>query len=125
MQIVGISLVHNEDRFVRTALLNVAEFCDRIVVADHLSTDRTPAILRELSTELDHLEVVRITHSAESHALVEDLAGTDTWVLAVDGDELYDPVRLAGFRGRLAGGEFANTFRIRLGLRSTLFREVS
>jgi len=113
VQVVGISLVHNEDRFVRTALLNVAEFCDRIVVADHLSTDRTPAILRELSTELDHLEVVRITHSAESHALVENLAGTDTWVLAVDGDELYDPVRLADFRGRLAGGEFANTFRIR------------
>ncbi len=43
MQIVGISLVRNEERFVRQALLNVADFCDRIVVADHLSTDRTPA----------------------------------------------------------------------------------
>ena len=49
MKVVGVSLVRNEERFVRQALLNVADFCDRIVVADHLSTDRTPAVLEELS----------------------------------------------------------------------------
>ena len=113
MQIVGISLVRNEDRFVRQALLNVAEVCDRIVVADHLSTDRTPAILEELSKRLDNLEVVRISHSAESHALVEDLAGTETWVLSVDGDELYDPGGLLHFRDDLERGAHADVFRVR------------
>jgi glycosyltransferase involved in cell wall biosynthesis len=112
-QIVGISLVRNEERFVRQALLNVADFCDRIVVADHMSTDRTPEILAALSGELDHLDVVRIVHSAESHAIVEALAGTDTWVLAVDGDELYDPGPLARFREQLVAGGFDNVFRIR------------
>jgi glycosyltransferase involved in cell wall biosynthesis len=113
LEIVGLSLVRNEDRFVRQALLNVADFCDRILVADHLSTDRTPDILRELARELEHLEVVRISHSAKSHALIEDLAGTDTWVLSVDGDELYDPGGLRRFRGDLERGAHDDVFRMR------------
>jgi hypothetical protein len=55
VHVVGISLVRNEDRFVRRALLNAAAFCDRLLVADHGSADRTPAILAELDRELDHL----------------------------------------------------------------------
>jgi glycosyltransferase involved in cell wall biosynthesis len=113
MQVVGISLVRNEDRFVRRALRNVAEFCDRLVVADHMSTDRTPEILRDLADEVEHLELHRIRHSAESHALIEDLAGTDTWVLSVDGDELYDAAGLRRLRGQLESGDFDDVFRVR------------
>ena len=113
MQVVGISLVRNEDRFIRQALLNVAGACDRILVADHMSTDRTPEILRELCTELDHLEVRRVTHSAESHAMIEPFAGTDTWILSVDGDELYEPVGLRRFREHLEADVFGDVFRIR------------
>ena len=91
----------------------MAEFCDRILVADHMSTDHTPKLLRELSRELDHVEVRRIAHSAKSHALIEDLAGTDTWILAVDGDELYDPERLRSFRHELEDGRYHDVFRIR------------
>jgi glycosyltransferase involved in cell wall biosynthesis len=113
VNVVGVSLVRNEDRFIRRGLLNVASFCDRLLVADHQSSDRTPEILRELSRELDHLEVVRVSHSAQSHDLVAGLAGSDTWVLSVDGDELYDPEGLRTVRGRLETGEFADVFRIR------------
>ena len=113
MQVVGISLVRNEDRFVRRALLNVAGVCDRILVADHMSTDGTRNILRELERELDHLQVQRVRHSAESHALIEPFAGTDTWILSVDGDELYDPKALPRFRGELEEGRHADVFRVR------------
>jgi hypothetical protein len=113
LQIVGICLVRNEDRFVGQAVQNVAGFCDRILVADHMSTDRTPEILDELSRELDHLEVHRIRHSAESHVLVEPFAGTDTWILSVDGDELYDSAGLQRLRGELDDGRYGNVFRIR------------
>jgi len=113
VQVVGISLVRNEDRFVRQALLNVAGVCDRLFVADHLSTDRTPQILRDLSGELDQLEVHRVKHSAESHALIEGLAGTDTWILSVDGDELYDPDGLVRFRRELEDGAHSDVFRVR------------
>jgi len=105
--------VRNEDRFVRRALLNVAGFCDRILVADHMSSDHTPEILAGLANELDHLEVKRVTHSAESHAMIEPFAGTDTWILAVDGDELYEPDRLVAFRRELEEGAHSDVFRIR------------
>jgi len=98
---------------VRQALLNVAGFCDRLLVADHMSSDGTPAILRELERELDHLEVRRVRHSAASHAMIEGLAGSDTWLLCVDGDELYDPAGLARFRDELDAGAFADVFRVR------------
>ena len=113
MQVIGIALVRNEDRFVRQALLNVAQFCDEILVADHMSTDRTPEILRELAREFDHLEVRRIAHSAESHAMIEHYAGSDTWILSIDGDELYDPERLVRFRHDLEGGAHQDVFRVR------------
>jgi hypothetical protein len=113
VQVVSISLVRNEDRFVRRALLNVAGFCDRLLVADHMSTDATPEILDDLARELDHLEVRRVRHAAESHAMVEELAGTDTWVLCVDGDELYDSGGLRRFRSLLESGVFEGVFRVR------------
>jgi glycosyltransferase involved in cell wall biosynthesis len=113
MRVVGVSLVRNEERFVGQALLNVADFCDKIVVADHLSTVGTPAVLEGLSKQLDNLDVVRVRHSAESHALIEDLAGTETWVLSVDGDELYDPEGLLRFRGDLERGVHDDVFRVR------------
>jgi glycosyltransferase involved in cell wall biosynthesis len=113
VQIVSISLVRNEDRFIRQALLNVARFCDRLLVADHMSTDATPEILDSLRRELDHLEVRRVRHAAESHAMIEGYAGTDTWILCVDGDELYDPSGLVRFRELLADRSFADVFRVR------------
>lgn len=113
MVVVGIALVRNEDRFVGRALRNVADFCDQILVADHMSTDRTPEILAELARELDHLEVVRVRHSADSHTLIEPLVGTDTWILSVDGDELYDPQALPHFRRELDDGLHDDVFRVR------------
>jgi hypothetical protein len=94
-------------------LLNVAAFCDRLLVADHMSTDGTAEILQELVEELGHLEVTRTSHSAESHSLVEPFAGTDTWILALDGDELYDPKRLPELKAQLEAGVFDDVFRIR------------
>ncbi len=94
MQVVGVVLVHNEDVFVEQAVRNVAAFCDRIHVVDHLSTDNTPEILAQLATELDHVTVVRSSDAGDSHRALEAYAGTPTWVLGVDGDELYDPEAL-------------------------------
>jgi hypothetical protein len=82
-------------------------------VADHLSNDRTPEILADLERELDHLEFRRVRHSAESHALIEPFVGTDTWILSVDGDELYDPMGLATFRDELTTGVFDSIVRLR------------
>jgi hypothetical protein len=113
LRIVAIVMVHNEDVFVERAIRNVVDFCDRIHVLDHLSNDRTPAILRALAREYDHIDVHRSHHTANSHRLLEPYAGTPTWVIGVDGDELFDPAGLARLRTELEGGAYERVFRMK------------
>jgi hypothetical protein len=111
-KIVGVVLVRNEDLFVEHAVRSVVEFCDRIHALDHVSTDRTWEILRGLAREYEHLDVRRTTHAGDSQRILEQYAGTDTWVFGVDGDELYDSGRLRGFRDQLIAGAHRDVFKI-------------
>ena len=106
MQIVGIMLVRNEDRFLRRAAMNILDFCDRIMIADHQSQDGTPAICEELAARSPKFEVYRIRDPRESHEMLVPLVNSNTWVFGVDGDEIYDPAGLAKIRRRLHGGEW-------------------
>jgi Glycosyl transferase family 2 len=112
-QIVGSVLVRNEDVFVEKSIRNVAEFCDRIHAVDHVSSDRTWDVLQALARELDHLDVRRSRNSGVAHRLLAPYAGTATWVLGVDGDELYDPARLRRFRADLLTGAHTDVFRLK------------
>jgi hypothetical protein len=112
-QVVGSVLVRNEDLFVEQSIRNVVEFCDRIHAVDHVSSDGTWEILQSLAREYDHLDVHRARSSALAHGLLEPYAGTETWVLGVDGDELYDPAQLALFRQDLLAGAHADVFRLK------------
>jgi hypothetical protein len=111
-EIVGVVLVRNEDVFVERAIRNVAGFCDRIHAVDHVSTDGTWTILQELEREFPQLDARRSHHAGASHKLLEPYAGTETWVFGVDGDELYDPKRLASFRQDLLAGSYDNVFKV-------------
>jgi len=110
--VVGIVLVRNEDVFVEQAVRNIAEFCDRIHAVDHVSSDGTWDILQRLAREYLHLDARRAHHAGESHKLIEQYAGTSTWVFGVDGDELYDAARLEGFREDLLGGGYDGVFKV-------------
>lgn len=112
MQIVGIMLVRNEDLFVRQATLNALGVCDLFLVADHQSTDATLEILNSLAVQDSRIEVHSIRHPSESHTLIEPYAGTDTWILGVDGDELYDPAGLAELRRHLEAGKFDSWWQV-------------
>lgn len=112
-QIVGIVLVRNEDLFVAQAVRNIAAFCDTLLLCDHRSTDGTVEILDGLARSLPHARLHRLHHPSESHDLLKRFIGTRTWVFGVDGDELYDPQCLAGFRPRLIAGEFDRVWRMK------------
>ena len=112
MRIVGSVLVHNEEVFVEHAIRNAVAFCDRIHAVDHMSSDGTWEVLRSLAREYDHVDVRRARHSRVSHEVLEPYAGTDTWVLRIDGDELYDPDGLAELRDTMNAGAYREVFRI-------------
>ncbi len=105
-QIVGISLVRNEDIFIAQAIKNVADFCDKIIVLDNLSTDNTWYEIQVLKKQYPHIEAHRINDYRESHSYISGYAGSDTWILGVDGDEIYDPTGLKRFRKCLLAGDF-------------------
>jgi hypothetical protein len=111
-QIVGVVLVRNDDLYVEQAVRNVAAFCDRIHVFDHVSTDGTWNVLQTLAHEYDHVDATRTSHAGDSHKALERYAGTGTWVFGVDGDELYDPTRLRDFRDELLSGSFDDVFKV-------------
>ena len=86
--IFGVCLVKNEEHFIGWALNNVVDFCDEILVMNNRSQDRTGAILDTLAAKHDHLRIIEVTDANRTHAHVEHLAGTNTWVFGVDGDEI-------------------------------------
>jgi glycosyltransferase involved in cell wall biosynthesis len=113
-RIVGISLVRDEDLFVEQAVRNVLDFCDELILVDHRSRDDTPRILAALAVEHpDKVSLHRVDDPSASHDLVASLAGQDVWVLAVDGDELFDPEGLRAFRPRLLAGELDDWWLVR------------
>lgn len=96
----------NEQNFVTWALMNVVKFCDKILVIDNMSEDRTKDIVDSIATQHDHIEVIQVKHGHKTHRYIEEYVNSSTWVLKVDGDEIFDPVGLKTFRKRLLEGEF-------------------
>lgn len=104
--IVAIVLVRNEDIYLEKILRNISDFCDKIIIADHMSTDDTAEISKRFCRENKKGEYHRIKHPAFSHELIKKFVSHKVWVFGVDGDELYDPPRLAVLRKKLKAGEF-------------------
>ncbi|UZJ37313.1 glycosyltransferase [Prosthecochloris sp. SCSIO W1103] len=113
IQIIGIILVRNEDIFIKNVINNISQFCDRIIVTDHQSNDKTPEIIKKLAKKNKKINYLRIQHPKESHTVIEKYAGTNTWIFAVDGDEIYDPEGLHKFKKKLIEGTFNNYWQIK------------
>ena len=112
IKIIGIVLVKNEDRYIEQALRNVLDFCDEIIVTDNESSDDTYAIVSALASKHQKIRLSRISHPRESHDAIASYAGTNTWIFAVDGDEIYDPEGLKKMKQLLTEGRFSNTWAV-------------
>ena len=113
VRIVGVCLLRNEEYFAAWALTNIAAFCDRIIVMDNRSEDRTRRIVEAVAKVHPHVEILDVRNPRRTHKHLESLAGTATWVFGVDGDEIYDPAALAVLRRRLLGGAYADYWQIK------------
>jgi glycosyltransferase involved in cell wall biosynthesis len=111
-RIIGICLVRNEERFLDLILTNIIDFCDQIFIADNKSTDRTRDIAKRWASNNKSVSVTSINHPAESHEMLMSYIDTPTWVFAVDGDELYDPVGLKQMRKEILAGLHDGYWRI-------------
>lgn len=103
-KIIGISLVKNEDIYIRRSIENVVNFCDKLIVLDNNSTDNTFGILQDLNTEYKKIDLYKINDYRTSHEFIDEYIGKDVWVFAVDGDEIYDKNGLTKFKTQLLSG---------------------
>lgn len=110
IEVIGLVVVKNEEFFIERVIENISGFCDKIFICDNQSTDRTGEILKKLAGQYAHIELQRIQDMSESHDLVSGYAGSRSWIFAVDGDEIYDPIGLQKFRGELEQGLYDHTF---------------
>lgn len=106
IKIVGIILVQNEDLYIERVLSNICNFCDEIIVADHLSKDGTSEIVNGLNLAGCVVHYHSINDPSESHDLISRYAGKPVWIFAVDGDEIYDPVGLRRLKSTIVNGQF-------------------
>lgn len=104
--IVGVCLVKNEQNFIPWVLMNAVDFCDKILVLDNLSEDRTMEIVSHIATRYKHIEVIPVRNCNDTHKFVEEYAGTSTWILKIDGDEILDPVGLGLLREDILAGVY-------------------
>jgi glycosyltransferase involved in cell wall biosynthesis len=104
IRVVGVSLVRDEDLVAPWAWNNVLDFCDRLIILDNGSADRTRAIAAELALRHSHVEVHDVPDAYDTHRFVEPLAGQPVWVMGVDGDEVYDRDGLARLKASLRAG---------------------
>ncbi len=112
IQIVGIMLVKNEDVYIEHAIRNVVDFCDKLIITDHQSADHTYEICQRLAAEFPKIDLRRITQLVESSHAIAPYYGTNTWIFAVDGDEIFDPIGLREMRQRLLAGEFRDSWNL-------------
>lgn len=112
-RIVGICLFRNEEYFLERAIRNVAAFCDDIILVDNESDDFSGQVAAALMKDLPHVTYVKVASPHRTQGLISHLAGTKTWVLGIDGDEVYDPEGLARLRPRILAGEFDDYFQLR------------
>ena len=106
MQILGVWLLRDEEYFAAWSLMNAVAFCDRVLVMDNRSRDRTREIVEAVAARYGHVGILDVEDAYDTHRHLEAFAGTRTWVFGVDGDEIYDPAGLARMRTRLLAGEF-------------------
>ena len=113
MKILGISLVKNEDLYIKRAVENILDFCDEIIILDNYSSDNTWNIISDLSSKHNHLTSLRWENPMDSGKVLNPYIGEDYWVFGVDGDEIYDREGLRVLRGQLLSGVYKNTYCIK------------
>jgi len=111
-QIIASVLIRNEDLYIEQVIRNIIDFSDKIIITDHQSTDSTFEICEKLAKEFPKIELKRIQLLGESAQAIAQYHGTNSWLFAVDGDEIFDPIRLKEMRTRLLNGEFSQDWNI-------------
>jgi glycosyltransferase involved in cell wall biosynthesis len=112
IKIVTISLIKNEDMYIEKVIGNVVDFADEMIILDNMSTDNTYEIVKRLAEKHPKIRVERIQDFRTSGQSLYKYINTPTWILSVDGDELYDKDGLTEIRKELKSGKYSDKWAV-------------
>jgi protein O-GlcNAc transferase len=118
IRLVGIGTVRNEEDILESFVRHSLRFVDELRLIDHISTDRTAAILAALQAEGLPLRVSRHTGLAQMQDILSTRLAREAfrdgadWVIPLDADEFIDAPDPAQLRAALAGIDKAGPGRI-------------
>lgn len=98
--LIGAMLVRNEEgRYLERVLEQMAKVCDKIIVLDDASTDRTPEICKAYGAEVfPSIQSYWGTNELKQRKLLWELATHEAdfgdWILCLDADETFDKPEL-------------------------------
>ena len=110
--IVGICLFKNEDIYCEKVVSNILDFCDKILIIDNESTDKTLDIVSHKFARNPKVTIIRCSDHTLSGRYTYEYFKTKTFLFAVDGDEIYDPVGLRKIREKIKNGDYDNCWKI-------------
>lgn len=100
MRLIAQMVVRNEEgRYLREVLDHTSQFVDKIVVTDDFSDDNTAQICADHGAEVQQTERNMFVENegalrSKAWEFLENFAEPGDWILALDADELFYPVKL-------------------------------
>jgi glycosyltransferase involved in cell wall biosynthesis len=110
--IVGICLFKNEDVYAKRVVSNIVDFCDKIIIVDNNSTDKTLDVVRHHFGGLPKVNIIKCHDHRLTGKLTYEYFKTKNFLFAVDGDEIYDPTGLKKIRKRIKEGFYDKNWKI-------------
>ena len=111
-EIIGICLFKNEDIYAKRVVSNIIDFCDKLIIIDNESTDDTLEIVRDNFSRNFKVKIIRCSNHAQTGKYTYEFFKTKTFLFAVDGDEIYDPVGLERIRKDIKDGVYDSSWKI-------------
>lgn len=110
--IVGICLFKNEDIYCERVVSNILDFCDKILIIDNESTDKTLDIVSNKFGRNPKVTIIKCSDHTLTGRYTYEYFKTKSFLFAVDGDEIYDPVGLSKIREKIKNGDYDNCWKI-------------
>lgn len=89
--IVGMIQVKDADLLIGRVIENVLEMVDWLVIIDNNSSDNTSSQIEKLAKNYDKIIFKKILTVEGGGRLLNSLCGTDTAVIKIDADEVWNP----------------------------------
>lgn len=111
-KIVGVLQVKDADMTIEKVLNNFLPLVDWLVILENGSTDSTKSIIKEKMQTEEKILYREILNVESGGRYLDSLCSTDTLVIRIDSDEIWDPEKAALLRNHLLNHDFSNCTKL-------------